>query len=62
MSANRAVRCSVYKRGRFTLHLKGTRKGFYGHYKDTLHQESSVKGVGVCGVYHNTSCISEDII
>lgn len=47
---------------RFTLHLKGTRKGFYGHYKDTLHQESSVKGVGVCGVYHNTLCISEDVI
>lgn len=26
------------------------------------HQESSVKGVHVCGVYHNTLCISEDRI
>lgn len=27
-----------------------------------LLQESSVKGVGVCGVYHNTSWVSEDLI
>lgn len=61
MSANKAVKCSVYKRTGLLHISKAQGKALTGIMKIS-HQESNVKGVGVWGVYHNTLSISEDRI
>lgn len=51
-----------YTRGEGLLYIsKAQRRALTGVTKIS-NQGSSVKGVGVCEVYHNTLCISEDII